>query len=133
MYENIYSLEIFKWINKKIVDGIVNSCPTRKYKKWTIIIKEWEQSNWEWYIIKKWKTGININNLKIAELWVWNLFWEIALLNEENRTASVTALEDIEVIVLSLENLIEMINNDSNKINKLIMNRIEENIKTDTK
>ena len=133
MYENIYSLEIFKWIDKQVVDSIVNNCPTRKYSKWTVIVKEWEQSNWEWYIIKKWVTGITINNQKIAELWIGNLFWEIALLNEEKRTASVIALEDIEVIVLSLENLIEMINNDSNNINKLIINRIEENIKTESK
>jgi hypothetical protein len=32
------------------------------------------------------------------------------------------------VIILSLDNLIEMINNDENKINKTIMKRIEENI-----
>ncbi len=128
MFEDIYGLEIFKWIEKKIVDNIVKNCPTRKYQEWKTIIKEWEHSNWEGYIIKQWKIAITINNKKIAELWVGNLFWEIALLNEEERTASAIALEELEVIILSLDNLIEMINYDSNNINKLIITRIEENL-----
>jgi CRP-like cAMP-binding protein len=49
-------------------------------------------------------------------------------LNEEQRTATVEALEPTEVIVLTLNNLIEMINNDDNSINKEIIRRIEENL-----
>jgi hypothetical protein len=40
----------------------------------------------------------------------------------------VEAIEDVEVIVLTLECLIEMINHDDNSINKEIVRRIEENI-----
>jgi len=128
MPENIYSLEIFKWIDKDIIDNIVKDCPIKEYKEWEMILIEWEDSNWEWYIIKSWRVAISINWTKVAELSTGNIFWEIALLNEEERTATVTALSDIETIVLSLDNLIEMINNDENKINKTIMNRIEENL-----
>ncbi len=128
MLENIYSLEIFKWIDKETIENIVNNCPIKEYKIWDKILIEWENSNWEWYIIKSWKVEISINWQKIAELHTWDIFWEIALLNEEERTATVRTLSDIEVIVLSLNNLIEMINNDSNNINKTIMNRIEENL-----
>lgn len=128
MPDNIYSLEIFKWIDKEIVDNIINNCPIKKFQQWEMILIEWEDSNWEWYIIKNWRVNIGINWTKIAELSTWNIFWEIALLNEEKRTATVTALSDIETIVLSLDNLIEMINNDENKINKTIMTRIEENL-----
>jgi len=38
------------------------------------------------------------------------------------------ANSDTEVIILTLDSLIEMINNDENKINKVIMKRIEENL-----
>lgn len=131
MIENIYSLEIFKWIDKNTIDNIVNNCPIKKYKKWELILIEWEISNWEWYIIKSWKIEISINWKKITELQTGDIFWEIALLNEEQRTATVTAFSDIETIVLSLDNLIEMINNDSNNINKTIMKRIEENIENE--
>lgn len=53
---------------------------------------------------------------------------EIALLNEEERTATVIAKTESELIVLNLENMIQMISNDENKINKEIIRRIEENI-----
>lgn len=129
MPENIYFLKIFEGIGKDVVDNIVENCETRKILNWEIIIAEWEESNWEWYILKHWKVWISINWNRIAELSHWDIFWEIALLNEEQRTATVIAMTDIEVIVLKLEHLIEIINNDSNKINKKIMKRIEENLK----
>ncbi len=128
MLENIYNLEIFKWIDKSVIDSIILECEERKYSAWEMIIIEWEESNWEWYILKKWKVAIWIGWAKIAELNEWTIFWEIALLNEDERTATVTAITDIEVIVLSLNNLINMINNDDDSINRTIMNRIEENI-----
>lgn len=129
MPENIYSLKIFKWFDKESVDNIINNCETRIINSWEMIIIEWEESNGEWYILKRWKVSISISWNQIAELSSGDIFWEIALLNEEQRTATVSAISDIEVIVLKIENLIEMINNDENKINKTIMTRIEENLK----
>lgn len=128
MPENIYHLQIFQWIEKSIIDNIIENCENRKYSNWEIIIVEWEESNQEWYIIKSGRVSIQIAGSKIAELWAWDIVWEIALLNDEERTASVIANTDIEMIVLSLDHLIEMINNDENKINKEIMRRMEENL-----
>jgi len=129
MPESIYSLKIFHWFDKEVVNSIVNNCELRKYALWELIIAEWEMSNWEGYILKNGKVAISIWGKKIAELNPGDIFWEIALLNEEERTATVKSISDIEVIVLNLENLIEIINNDSNNINKLIIERIEENLK----
>lgn len=129
MPESIYSLKIFHWFDKEIVDSIVNSCEHRKYNLWELIIIEWEESNWEGYILKRGKVTISISWKKVAELNPWDIFWEIALLNEEERTATVSALTDLEVIVLNLDDLISIINNDSNNINKIIIERIEENLK----
>lgn len=128
MPKSIYNLEIFKWIDKSVIDSIIVECEERKYSSWEMIIIEWEESNWEWYILKTGKVSIWIGWVRVAELNAWNIFWEIALLNEEERTATVSALTDIEVIILSLDNLINMINNDDDKINKTIIKRIEENI-----
>lgn len=128
MPESIYSLEIFKWIPNEIVDKIILNCEDRFFKVWEVIIQEWDESNWEWYILKNWRISISIWWQKVAELSSWDIFWEIALLNEEPRTATIKALSDIEVIVLNYDNLIEMIDNDENFINKKIMKRIEENL-----
>lgn len=128
MPESIYNLEIFKWVDHDVIDGIILECEEKKYNDWEMIIIEWEKSNWEWYILKSGKVSISINSSKIAELNAWDLFWEIALLNEEERTATVSAIWNIEIIILTIDNLIEMINSDNNKINKTIISRIEENI-----
>ena len=128
MTETVYSLKIFQWIERDVVDNIILNCEDRVLWSGEIIMMEWEQSNGEGYIIKSGQVEINIRWQKVAELSSGDIFWEIALLNEEDRTATITTLSEVEVIELTLDNLIEMINNDENKINKEIMKRIEENL-----
>lgn len=128
MSESILNLEIFKWIDKNIVEEIILAAPEKTFESWEIILLEWSESNWEWYIIKSWKVKVMIKGQKIAELHSGNIFWEIALLNEEERTATIETIDQTEVIILTLDNLINLINNDANNINKEIIRRIEENI-----
>ncbi len=128
MPENILNLEIFKWIDKQTVEEIILSIPEKKYKNWEIILIENSPSNWEWYIIKSGRVKVSIKWQKIAELSAWNIVWEIALLNEETRTATVEALEDTTMLILTLNVLINMINNDDNSINKEIIRRMEQNL-----
>lgn len=128
MSESILNLEIFKWIDKNIVEEIILAAPEKTFESWEIILLEWSESNWEWYIIKSWKVKVMIKGQKVAELHSGNIFWEIALLNEEERTATIETIDQTEVIILTLDNLINLINNDANNINKEIIRRIEENI-----
>jgi len=128
MTENILNLKIFRWIDKDVVEEIILGAPDKKFEKGEKILLEWSSSNWEWYILKSWKVEVTIKWKKMSELSPWEMFWEIALLNEEERTATITAIEDSEVIILTLDNLINLINNDANDINKEIIRRIEENI-----
>lgn len=128
MPNNIYNLTIFNWIEDEVVQEIVNECNHKSFSVWTNIITEWDDSNWEWYIIISWRVWISINNSTIAELSEWDIFWEIALLNEEKRTATVKSLSELDVIILKFDDLIDMINWGSYRINKEIIRRIEENI-----
>lgn len=130
---NIYELKIFEWINKETIDNIIFNSKEINFAKWSILMKEWDEQNWEWYIIKEWEVEVQIWWKIVTKLSSWEIFWEIWLLNEENRTATVIALTDVILIVLDLQNLIEMINNDPNKINKEIIRRIEENIENKEK
>ncbi len=126
--QDIYSLKIFTWLEKNIIDIIIKNSPSEIFSPGEIIIIEWTPSNGKGYIIKSWEVDIEIGGKKIAELWAWEIFWEIALLNEEKRTATVTAISTTEVIILNQENLIEMINNGNESINKDIMDRLEYNL-----
>ena len=128
MFERIYSLKIFEWIDKETIKKIVDDCEVREYLDGEIIMMENDASNWEWYIIKSGNVEIIIWWTRVAELGVWDIFWEIALLNEEDRTATVRAIKNLKVFVLNIDHLMEMINNGSNLINKTILSRIEENL-----
>lgn len=126
---SIYDLKIFTWVDKQIVDEIITSSPKEKYSIWDIIISQWEDSNWKWYIISSWEVEVLISWEKVAKLWVWEIFWEIALLNEEERTATIKSTSDLEVIIITQESLIELVNSWNTSINKDIMDRIEQNLK----
>lgn len=127
--QEIYSLKIFNWLKKSIVDKIIKNSKIETFSAWETILLEWEESNWKWYIIKSGEVLVEIWWKEITKLGVWEIFWEIALLNEEQRIATIKAIWNVETIVLSQENLLEMVNNGNESINKDIMNRLEENLK----
>nr|MDD3720091.1 cyclic nucleotide-binding domain-containing protein [Candidatus Gracilibacteria bacterium] len=124
------NLKIFNGINEDVVNNILDNCKEEFFKAGDTIFVEGEVSNGKGYIIKNGNVDIKIKGQKIAELNQGDIFGEIALLNEEERTATVIAATDLVVIVLSINNLIEMINNDENTINKEILRRIEENLES---
>ena len=126
--DSIYMLKIFQWIEKEVVDKIILNCEERNYAQGEIIVFEGEESNGNGYILMSWKVTISIKGQQIAELWEGDMFWEIALLSEDKRTATISALSNIKVMLLTLSDLIEMINNDKNNINKEILKRLEANI-----
>jgi len=128
MPESIFNLKIFQWIEKNTIEEIVLNADEKTFQAWELLFIQGSPSNWEAYIIKSWEVKIIINNKEIARLKSWDIVWEIALLNEEERTATVEAVTNTEVIVLTIDSLIEMISNDNNTINNTIIERIEQNL-----
>jgi len=128
MSEKIYNLSVFKWIERGTVDEIIENCEEENFVEWEIIMTQGAESNWKWYIIKEGSVKVIIDWIDRVQLWEGEMVWEIALLNEEERTATVQANSNITMIIVTIDNLIDMINSDENNINKEIMRRIEENI-----
>lgn len=127
--EKIYTLSIFQWVEKDVVNTILEKSEKENYHPWDIILQQWDESNGKWYIITSGEVDIIIDQNYRTTLWEWNIFGEIALLNEEQRTATVLAKTDLEVIILTQDSLIDLINNGNYSINANIMDRIEENLK----
>lgn len=125
----IYELKIFQWVEKDVIDAILENSERENYCSWDTILSQWEDSNGKWYIITQGSVDIIIDENYRTSLYEWDIFGEIALLNEEQRTATVQAKTDLEVIILTQEHLFELINNGNYSINADIMNRIEENLK----
>ena len=128
MLENILNLKIFKWIDKNTIEEIVLNTPEKTFQEWEILFIQGTPSNWEAYIIKSWEVKVILNQKEVTRLKSWDIVWEIALLNEEERTATVEATTKTDVIVLTIDSLIEMISNGSETINNTIIERIEQNL-----
>lgn len=126
---NYNEFTIFSGIDEVTIDKIITSWKKEDFVAWQIIISEGDISNKKGYIIEEGEVIIEMKGKEITTLWKWEMFWEIALLNEESRNATVKAKTDITLLILSLDDLIDMINNDENKINKEILRRMEENMK----
>jgi len=125
----IEKLNIFSWLDENTIEEILLNTEEKVFSKWQILFIQWNESNGEWYIIKSWKVKVSIDQNQVAILWSWDIVWEIALLNEEKRTASVEAIEDTKVIIITIETLINLINNGNETVNRDVINRIEENLK----
>lgn len=126
--QKVETLKIFQGISKDIVDEIMGKCEKKVFLAWEVIIHEEEYPNETAYIIESGRVKVSVSEKNIVELTVWDMFWEIALLNDEPRTATVTALEETKCLLITREILFHMINNDDNSINKEIMRRMEENL-----
>jgi len=125
---HIKNLKIFSWIDGNVVDKILENAEKKEFSAGEIIINEGEENNGKGYIIEHGEVSVKMKGKEIGKLWEGEMFWEIALLNEEQRTATIEALTEISVIILSQDHFIDMINNDENKINKEIVRRMEENL-----
>ena len=124
--EELYNLKIFSWIDREIIKNIIDWLEQKSYISGQIIMNQWDENNWEWYIIISGWVDVIINSEKVTSLWTWEVFWEIALLNEEDRTATVMANSDLELLVITQDSILQIMNED-NSLNKEIMRRVQEN------
>lgn len=126
--EKIKKLSLFDGIDQSIIEEILAGAARESFWPGEVIMEQWEEPNGKWYIIEHGFVDVWVNWDETAKLSAGDMFWEIALLNEEERSASVVSQSNVTVIVLSQDMLFEMINNDDNSINKEIMRRMEENL-----
>lgn len=126
--KKVNNLRIFAWISEEVIAELLSNAPIETFTLWETIIEEWALSNGKWYIIKSGEVLVSRWGEEISRLGHSDMFGEIALLNEEQRTATVEALSDVEAIVMSQEDILEMLNNDDSNINKEIIRRMEANL-----
>ena len=130
-FGTVKKLKIFEWIDDAIVESILSQAQREEFSVGQIIIEQGEHPDGKGYIIESGSVDVWVNGKQTAVLRTWDIFWEIALLNEEPRTATIIAKESTSAIILSQETLFSMIENDNNTINKEIMRRMEANLEAE--
>jgi len=126
--KKVQKLKIFSGISEEVITELLGNAPIEAFTLGETIIEEWALSDGKWYIIKLGEVVVSRGWEQISRLGSGDIFGEIALLNEEQRTATVEALEDVEAIVISQEDILAMLNDDESNINKEIIRRMEANL-----
>lgn len=123
---------LFEWIDKDLIHFIVDNSRRVEYVVWDYIIHQWEKSDNVAYIIQEWKAEVEIDWKIINSLWEWDVFWEIALITNEERTASVRAVTDLVLLKINKDLLHKIIKEFKNwkEIQAEIIKRIKENHKS---
>lgn len=130
-FGSVKKLKIFEGIEDSVVQKILDESSREYFISGQVILEQGEHPDGKGYIIESGKVQVLVHGKQTAILWFGDIFWEIALLNEEPRSATIIAQEDVIALVLSQETLFHMIENDNNSINKEIMRRMEQNLEAE--
>lgn len=121
-------LYIFEWISENTIEKVLKNWEIQKFEPNTIIINQWDNSNSKAYIILEWEVSVFIDSNFVAHIWKWNIFWEYALICDEQRSATIKTNTPLIALVIDKEIIFTLVAEDIN-INKIITSRIEENMK----
>lgn len=129
MSQNIESLYIFDGFSKEVIAFFLLMSQTQYRKKWEIIIKEGEKSNWCAYYINSWMAKILKWGKEIATLHSGGFFWELALITDDSRNATVQVVEDTELQVFLKDDFLTLLQQSSHgfEMKEEIRRRIIEN------
>jgi CRP-like cAMP-binding protein len=129
MSQNIDSLYIFDGFSKEVVSFFLLMSQTQHRKMFEIVLQEWSDSNGCAYYINSWSVRILQKKKEIAVLHAGGFFWELALITDEPRNATVEVLEDTELQVFLKDDFLTLLQQSShwNEMKEEIRRRIREN------
>lgn len=122
---------LFEWINTDYVNMIIDNSRRVNFLVWDTVLLQWSKSDNSAYIIQEWTVNVEIDWNIVSTLSEWEIFWEIALITNEPRVASIIAKSDLILLKIDKELLHTIIKEFKNwkEIQKVLMKRIHENIK----
>lgn len=77
-----------------------NNIEARSFKAGSVIFREGDPAN-ELFVIKSGQVRIQIGNRTVTELGQESIFGEMALIDSEPRSATATAITDVELVPVS--------------------------------
>jgi len=122
---------LFKDVNTNLAHNIIDNSRTIEVKEDEEIIKQWDKSDNNAYIIKSWIAHVVIDWRNIKTLKAWDIFGEIALITDEPRIATIKAITNMKLLKINKNLLFDIIKQFPNwdEIQKTMIKRITENLK----
>jgi len=109
-----------------------NDVETRFFKAGTIILHQGDVAN-EMFVIKSGHVRIQLGNRTLAELRADNIFGEMALIDDEPRSASAIAITDVELVPVSERQFLFMVSQTpyfALKVMRVLAQRLRKTSKT---
>ena len=109
-----------------------NDVETRFFKAGTIIFHQGDAAN-EMFVIKSGQVRILLGNRTLAELRADNIFGEMALIDDEPRSASAIAITDVELVPVSERQFLFMVSQTpyfALKVMRVLAQRLRKTSKT---
>jgi len=130
MWIKLKDVKFFEWIDIESINNIIDNSRRIEYKAGDVVLFQWATSNGSAYIIQDGSVKVEIDDNEVAKIWEWEIFWEIALITDEPRVASVIADTDLVLLKITKELLHTIIKDFKNgpEIQEILMKRILENI-----
>ena len=115
------SIKIFQGLNKESLKRVELVLKKRIYIAGDTVFEEGDKGK-EFYIIIKGHVEILKSGVKIEELWEKEIFGEMAVIDNMDRSATVRAGTDIEVYVMSYEEFQQLKKEDIEAYTQIIIN-----------
>jgi CRP-like cAMP-binding protein len=131
MATKLKDIYLFEWISKELVNFIIDNSRRVEYTAWDYVLHQGQESDENAYIIQSGTAKVEIDGEELKNLEEWDIFWEIALITSEKRTASVKAETDLILLKINKDLLHRLIKEFKNwkQIQEEIIKRIKENHK----
>ncbi len=100
MIQKLKKLYIFEWMDEDFLKQLLKISKIQNYKANEIILKEWDTTQ-NWYILINGIVSVIKGEKIINTIFEWDIFWEIGLVLNEPRTATIKSETDIQVLVIS--------------------------------
>jgi CRP-like cAMP-binding protein len=122
-------LYIFDGLSSEELSYFALMCDPINYDSWAIVMRESDKSDNRAYFIEAWKAEVIKDGKVIAILSEGDLFGEIALITNDDRTATIRAASDLQVLALHRDDFLLLAKKSGRfpEIQKEIFRRIQEN------
>ena len=104
----IYQNYIFAGMSPYEVKTFSLMCDQPEFSPWEIIFQEGDEGNGMCYIIDYWEVKVMKNGEEITRIGMGDIFGEIALVTDTNRTATIIATEMTKVFSFSKDEFIAL-------------------------
>ena len=128
LLREMHAFPFFEGIGDEYIRAFLRHTHIESFSEGDIIIRQGETSNGKAYIIVSGTVNIIIDEKKVSEVTTGSIFGEYALISDEERTATVVACTNLMTFVIGEESLLGFMGM-SDTINRMIMDRVKENIR----